>query len=59
VDPAYRLDSLQAAAVDAVLAVLASLVTGRTMRQRFEGLAASVPLALVGFGGLVLAGFGG
>jgi hypothetical protein len=59
VDPAYRLDSLQAAAVDAVLAVLASLVTGRTMRQRFECLAASVPLALVGFGGLVLAGFGG
>ena len=35
------------------------LVTGRSTRQRLDSLAASVPLALVGFGGLVLAGFGG
>ena len=35
------------------------LLVGRTGRQRLEGLVASVPLGLLGFGGLILAGFHG
>jgi hypothetical protein len=58
VDAAYRADSLQAAAIEAALAILLALVVARSARQRLGGLAASVPLALVGFGGFVLVGFG-
>lgn len=58
VDAAYRADSLRTAAIEAALAVVLALVVGRNTRQRLEGVAASVPLALVGFGGFVLAGFG-
>ena len=46
-------------AIEAALGVLLPLVIGWTARQRLEGLAASVPLAVIGFGGFVLAGFGG
>jgi hypothetical protein len=58
-DAGHRSDSLQTAAIEALLAVLLTLAVGRTLRQRLEGLAASVPLALVGLGGFILAGFGG
>jgi hypothetical protein len=59
IDAAYRADSLQTATIEAALGVVLALVVGRSTRQRLEGLAASVPLALVGFSGFVLAGFGG
>jgi hypothetical protein len=58
-DAAYRTDSLQTAAIDAALGILLAPLLGRSTRQRLEGLAASVPLAMVGFGALVVAGFGG
>ena len=51
-------DGLRTAAIEAALAILLVLVLGRSTRQRLECLAASAPLALVGFGGFVLAGFG-
>ena len=58
-DAAYRTDNLQTAAIDAALGILLAPLLGRSTRQRLEGLAASVPLAMVGFGALVVAGFGG
>ncbi|HLL69481.1 MAG TPA: DUF6518 family protein [Micromonosporaceae bacterium] len=57
-DAAYRTDSLQTAGIEAVLGVLLSLALGRTARQRLGGLAASIPLAAIGFGGFLLAQFG-
>jgi hypothetical protein len=39
--------------------ILLAFVFGRSTRQRMEGLAASVPLAVAGFGAFVVAGFGG
>jgi hypothetical protein len=59
VDAAYRADNLQTAAIEAALGILLALLLGRSTRQRLECLAASLPLAIVGFGALVLAGFGG
>ncbi|WBB81600.1 DUF6518 family protein [Micromonospora sp. WMMD882] len=56
---AYRTDSLQTAAIEAVLGLLLPLLVGRTGRERLEALAASVPLALIGLGGFLAAGFGG
>jgi hypothetical protein len=35
------------------------LIVGHGIRQRLEGLAASVPLAVAGLGAFILAGFGG
>jgi hypothetical protein len=58
-DAAYRADSLQTAAIQAALGILLPLLLGRSTRQRLEGMAASLPLATVGFGALVVAGFGG
>jgi len=58
-DAAYRTDSLQTAAIEAALGILLLIVLGRTARGRIEGLAAAVPLALIGVGGFVAAGFGG
>ena len=57
-DPAYRADSLQTAAIEAALGILLALLLGRSTRDRLGGLAASLPLAAVGFGALVVAGFG-
>jgi Family of unknown function (DUF6518) len=57
--PAGRVEHVQTAVIEAALAVVCCLAAGRTRRERVEGLAASVPLALVGLGGFVLAGFGG
>jgi len=59
VDAAYRADSLQTAAIQAALGVLSPLIVGRGIRQRLEGLAASVPLAVAGLGAFIVAGFGG
>jgi hypothetical protein len=59
VDEVYRTHSLQTAAIEAVLGVVLVLLFARGTRQRLEGLAISVPLAAAGFGGFVLAGFGG
>jgi hypothetical protein len=56
---AYRAESLQTAAIEAALAVLVSLATGRTIRQRLARLALGVPLALAGFVTFTLTGFGG
>lgn len=56
---AHGADRLQTAAIEAALGILLALVIGRSARQRLEGLAVSVPLALVAFGGFVAAGFGG
>lgn len=58
-DAAYRADSLQTAAIEAALGILLVLFLGRGARQRLEALAASLPLAVVDFGALVVAGFGG
>jgi hypothetical protein len=39
--------------------ILLAFVFGRSTRQRMEGLAASVPLAVAGFGAFVVAAFDG
>jgi hypothetical protein len=57
-DAAYRADSLQTAAIEAALGILLVLLLGRSTRERLGSLAASLPLAVVGFGALVMAGFG-
>jgi hypothetical protein len=56
---AHRAGSLQTAAIEAALGILLVLLLGRSTRQRLEAFAASVPLAVAGFGALVVAGFGG
>jgi uncharacterized membrane protein len=56
-DASYRTDSLRTAVIEAVLAVALVLLVGRTARQRLQGLAISVPLALIGCLGLVATGF--
>ena len=58
-DAAYRADSLQTAAIEAVLGIVLTLLLGRDTRQRLGGLAAGLPLAAIGFGAFVVAGFGG
>lgn len=58
-DADYRSDSLQTAVIEAALGILLLLLVGRSTRQCLEGLAASLPLAAMGFGAFVLAGFGG
>jgi Family of unknown function (DUF6518) len=59
VDAAYRADRLRTAAIEATIGILLTLVVGRSTRQRLHALAATVPLALVGLAGFMLAGFGG
>lgn len=51
-------DNIATAMIELALGVLLILVVGRTARQRLTGLAAAVPLALVGFAGFLAAGFG-
>jgi hypothetical protein len=58
-DAAYRVDSLQTAAIEAALGALIPLVVGRTLRQRLHALAVGVSLGLLGFGSFILTGFGG
>jgi uncharacterized membrane protein len=48
-DATYRRDSLQTAAIEVALGVLLTLLIGRTARLRLAGLAASVPIAAIGF----------
>jgi predicted nucleic acid-binding protein len=57
-DAAYRADRLQTAAIEAALGILLAFLLGRSSRERLASLAASLPLAVAGFGALVLAGFG-
>jgi hypothetical protein len=58
-DAAYRRDSLQTALIEAILGVLVVLAVGRGARQRLEGLAVAIPLAVIGYLGLALTGFNG
>ena len=57
-DGSYRTDSLQTAAINAVLAIVVLLWVSRGVRERGLALLAAVPLGLIGFGGFALAGFG-
>ena len=57
-DAAYRSASLQTSVIEAALGILMALPLGRSAWERLGGLAASVPLALAGFGAFVVAGFG-
>ncbi|MGH8878594.1 MAG: DUF6518 family protein, partial [Stackebrandtia sp.] len=57
-DASYREDSLWTAVIEVALAIAVAAITGRGIRQRALALAASVPLAAIGFGAFVLAGFG-
>jgi len=50
---------MRTAAIEATIGILLTLVVGRSSRQRLQALAATVPLALVGLAGFMLAGFGG
>jgi hypothetical protein len=50
------LDNLTIAATEVALGVLLPLIVGRTAWERLAGLTASVPLALICFGGFVKAG---
>jgi uncharacterized protein DUF6518 len=54
----YRRDNLWTALIDLALGVLVIMFAGRTARQRLTALAAAVPLALVGFAGFLVGGFG-
>ena len=56
--PDYRTDSLQTAAIEAILGIVLILVITRTRRARLRALAAATALAAVGFAGFVAAGFG-
>lgn len=56
--PDYRTDSLQTAAIEAILGIVLILVIARTRRARLQALAAATALAAVGFAGFVAAGFG-
>ena len=58
-DAAYRVDSLSTAAIQLALAVAVVLLAGRDRWRRLVGLGLSVPLALLGLAGFLLAGFGG
>jgi len=51
-------DSTWTAIIELALGVLLIMVVGRTARQRLTGLAAALPLALVGFAGFLAGGVG-
>jgi hypothetical protein len=55
--PDYRTDSLQTAAIEAILGIVLILVVAKTHRARLQSLAAATVLAAVGFVGFVAAGF--
>lgn len=55
----YKTLSLQTAAIEVTLGILLVLLLGRGTRQRLQGLAASLPLAALGFGAFIAASFGG
>ena len=57
-DADYRRDNLWIGLIDLALGVLVILIAGRTARQRLTALAAAVPLALVGWAGFLIGGFG-
>ena len=48
---------VQTSAIEAALGILMALLLGRSTWERLGGLAASVHLALVGFGSFIVAGF--
>jgi hypothetical protein len=54
----YRADSLQTAAIEAVLGVTLILLIAPTHRVRLQALAAATVLAAIGFAGFTIAGFG-
>ncbi len=56
--PHYRTDSLQTAAIEAVLGVVLILLVAQTHRLRLGALAAAAALAAAGFAGFIVAGFG-
>ena len=56
--PHYRTDSLQTAAIEAILGVVLILFIAQTHRVRLQALAAAMVLAAVGFAGFTTAGFG-
>ena len=57
-DADYRRDNLWIGLIDLALGVLMILIVGRTARQRLTALAVAVPLALVGWAGFLIGGFG-
>ncbi|GAA3919495.1 DUF6518 family protein [Actinoplanes auranticolor] len=56
--PHYRTDSLQTAAIEAVLGIILILLVAPTHRVRLQALAAATALAAIGFAGFTVAGFG-
>ncbi|MFC0004715.1 DUF6518 family protein [Micromonospora siamensis] len=56
--PNYRTDSLQTAAIEAILGVALILLVARTNRVRLQALTAAIVLAAIGFAGFTVAGFG-
>lgn len=56
--PHYRTDSLQTAAIEAILGVALILLVPRTNRVRLLALTAAIVLAAIGFAGFTVAGFG-
>ena len=56
--PHYRTDSLQTAAIEAILGVTLILLIAHTHRGRLQALAAATALAAIGFAGFTVAGFG-
>ncbi len=56
--PHYRTDSLQTAAIEAILGVTLILLIAQTHRVRLQALAAATALAAIGFAGFTVAGFG-
>ncbi|MEV0606537.1 DUF6518 family protein [Polymorphospora rubra] len=55
--PSYGIDPLWNALINVVLGVLVVVLVGGTNRRRALALAAAVPLAVVGFGAFLVAGF--
>jgi Family of unknown function (DUF6518) len=56
--PHYRTDSLQTAAIEAVLGIILILLIAPTHRVRLQALAIATALAVIGFAGFTVAGFG-
>lgn len=56
--PRYRTDSLQTAAIEAILGVALILTAAPTNRVRVQALATATVLAAIGFVGFTVAGFG-
>ncbi|MEV0730488.1 DUF6518 family protein [Polymorphospora sp. NPDC050346] len=55
--PSYGIDPLWTALINVVLGVLVVVLVGGTNRRRALALATAVPLAVVGFGAFLVAGF--